>query len=300
MKRRTALIFYVLSVYVFVQFIWWGYHLIELTEEVSLASEHISKRVVMIIGEGVVFLTLLVIGIWQIQRAIGKELKLSERQNNFLLSVTHELKTPLAANRLYLQTVTKRDLTREQQNELLKKAIEENTRLERMIDNILNASRLENNALILEREHFNLTELMGSIAGRFNTMLDKDIVKIETKENIRIHADKFMIETILNNLVENAIKYAGTEAPVTMYADIIGENIHFGVKDEGIGISKEHKTEVFKKFFRVGNEEVRTQKGSGLGLFIVSQLARMHGGSVNCLDNQPKGTNFKITLRYDQ
>ena len=173
MKRRTALIFYVLSVYVFVQFIWWGYHLIELTEEVSIASETISKRVVMIIGEGIVFLTLLVIGIWQIHRAIGKELKLSERQNNFLLSVTHELKTPLAANKLYLQTVTKRDLTKEQQNELLKKAIEENTRLERMIDNILNASRLENNALVLEREQFSLTRLMQSIANRFNDTTGK-------------------------------------------------------------------------------------------------------------------------------
>lgn len=299
MKRRTALIFYVLSVYVFVQFIWWGYHLIELTEEVSLASEDVSKRVIMILGEGVVFLLLLVTGIWQIHRSIGKELKLSERQNNFLLSVTHELKTPLAANKLYLQTVTKRELTKDQQNELIKKAIEENTRLERMIDNILNASRLENNALKLEKEHFDLTQLMQGIASRFNTMLEKETVELENKESISISADKFLIETILNNLVDNALKYAGNESPVVLYANVSGGSIHFGVKDQGPGISKENKSEIFKKFFRVGNEEIRTQKGSGLGLFIVRQLVRMHGGTVSCLDNQPKGTDFKITLHHD-
>ena len=113
MNKRTALIFYVLSVYVVVQFIWWGYHLIELTEVASQASQPVSNRIAMIIGEGAVFLILLLIGIWQIRRSIRKELKLSERQNNFLLSVTHELKTPLAANKLYLQTIKKRDLSKE-------------------------------------------------------------------------------------------------------------------------------------------------------------------------------------------
>ena len=132
------------------------------------------------------------------------------------------------------------------------------------------------------------------------TLLEKDTIQLENAGEIEIHADRFMIETILNNLVENALKYAGTEEPVTLYATISGDKIHFGVKDLGAGISKEHKTEIFKKFFRVGNEEIRTRKGSGLGLFIVSQLARMHGGTVSCLDNIPRGTNFKITLHYDQ
>lgn len=299
MKRRTALIFYILSVYVFVQFIWWGYHLIELTREVSYESKHVSKRVIMIIGEGAVFLLLLVIGIWQIHRSIRKELKLSERQNNFLLSVTHELKTPLAANKLYLQTITKRDLTKDQQNELLKKAIEENIRLERMIDNILNASRLENNALKLEKETFDLKVLMQQICNRFNTLLEKDIVQLENSDSILLKADKFLIETILNNLVDNALKYAGTKTPVELYAHRIGNTLEFGVKDQGVGIAKEYRMDIFNKFFRLGNEEIRSQKGSGLGLFIVSQLVKMHGGTVECIDNLPRGTNFKISLNYD-
>ena len=82
MNRRTALIFYVLSVYVVVQFIWWGYHLIELTEAVSQESTEISGRISMVIGEGAVFLVLLLVGIWQIRRSIRKELKLSEALQN--------------------------------------------------------------------------------------------------------------------------------------------------------------------------------------------------------------------------
>ena len=158
MNKRTAIIFYILSIYVIIQFIWWGYHLIELTQELVQKDELISKRVTMIMGEGTVFLVILFLGIWQIRRSIYRELRLSERQNNFLLSVTHELKTPLAANKLYIQTINKRELSKDQQNDLLRKAIDENRRLENMIDNILNASRLENNALSIEKEKFNFDD----------------------------------------------------------------------------------------------------------------------------------------------
>jgi len=299
MNRRTALIFYVLSAYVVIQFLWWGYHIIELTNELSKESTEISGRVRMILGEGSVFLLLVPIGIWQIRRSIKKELKFSERQNNFLLSVTHELKTPLAANKLYIQTIQKRALTKEQSNDLLKKAIEENTRLDYMINNILNASRLENNALNIEKEEFDLALLIQAVKNRFQTISGKTISTTLSSEKILIKADKFSIETILNNLVENAIKYSEDNIMVEIYASKRDHQIEFGVLDNGIGISKENKLNVFNKFYRVGNEEVRTQKGTGLGLFIVAELVRKHFGKISCLDNEPQGTNFKITLNND-
>lgn len=298
MKRRTSLIFYILSVYVFVQFIWWGYHLIELTELVPHENDYVSKRVIMIIGEGAVFLILLAVGIWQIHRSIRKELKLSERQNNFLLSVTHELKTPLAANKLYLQTIGKRELTKDQQQELLKKAIDENVRLEHMIDNILNASRLENKVLKAEMDEIHLLSLFETIAKRFNHFKTGKPIEIDA-EDVVIKGDRFMIETILNNLIENAIKYGGDDPAITLYAELQNSSVHFGVKDNGPGIQKEHTNEIFKKFFRIGNEETRTQRGSGLGLFIVSELVKMHHGTVAYLDNLPSGANFQITLHND-
>jgi len=299
MNRRTALIFYVLSAYVVIQFLWWGYHIIELTNELAKESTEISSRVRMILGEGSVFLLLLLIGIWQIRRSIRKELNLSARQNNFLLSVTHELKTPLAANKLYIQTIQKRDLSKEQTNDLLKKSIEENARLEYMIDNILNASRLENNALAIEKEEFDLVLLIQSVKKRFETISNQKITISFSEDKIMLIADKFSIETILNNLVENAIKYSEDNALILIYASKNNNQVQFGVIDNGIGISKEDKVNVFNKFYRVGNEEVRTQKGTGLGLFIVAELVRKHAGKITCLDNDPQGTNFKIILQND-
>ncbi|MEJ6583002.1 MAG: HAMP domain-containing sensor histidine kinase [Crocinitomicaceae bacterium] len=298
MNKRTALIFYVLSVYVVVQFIWWGYHLIELTEVVSRASKPVSSRIAMIIGEGAVFLLLLLIGIWQIRRSIRKELKLSEQQNNFLLSVTHELKTPLAANKLYLQTIKKRDLSKEQTDDILKKAIDENVRLERMIDNILNATRLENNRMNIEKETIDLGHFITKIQERYNTLLNKSVIEIDIDTKIELFADRFMLETIFNNLIENALKYAGKEQPITLYSSKKDAFVEFGIKDLGPGVPKEMKSEIFNKFFRVGNEEVRTQKGTGLGLFIVSQLVKMHNGTIACEDNTPKGLNFRITFNH--
>ena len=299
MNKRTALIFYVISAYIVLQFAWWGFHLIELTQEVSKESIQVGKRVRMIIGEGSVFLLLILIGIWQIKRAIKKELKLSENQNNFLLSVTHELKTPLASNKLYIQTIQKRELNKDQQKDLLNKALEENTRLEYMINNILNASRIENNALNLEKELFDLVTLIQHVKNRFEIFASSRVVSINTDNQLVVKADKFSIETIVSNLLENALKYSANNTAIEIYARKENELIIFGVKDEGIGISKADKKAIFTKFYRVGNEEVRTQKGTGLGLFIVGQLVKMHHAKIECLDNLPQGTNFQITLQHD-
>lgn len=296
MNRRTALIFYILSIYVVIQFVWWGVQLVNLNNQIYTESNGVGQRFTMIIGEGAVFLLLLIIGIWQIHRSIRKDLNLSKRQKNFLLSVTHELKTPLAANKLYIQTVTKRELSKEQSDELLQKAIDENTRLEQMIDNILNASRLENRALEPIMETFDAQLLFRQIQTRFKALSGQSIIHLEIEEGLQMHADRIMIESIIGNLVENALKYAGRDKAITVYAHRNDDKLVFGVRDLGPGIPKEEKAEIFKKFYRSQNEDTRSQKGTGLGLFIVSRLVFLQNGEVQCLDNTPKGTHFQITL----
>ncbi len=297
MKRQTAIFFYLLGAYVVLQFAWWGFHLIQLTEEAGASKSSISKRVIMIISEGMVFFLILILGLWKIRSSIRKEIKFSQRQNNFLLSVTHELKTPLAANKLYLQTVVKRDLDSAKRNELIEKAIIENQRLEAMIDNILNASRLENQVMKLHKEVFNLTDLLKGIANRFNKSLQVDLIQVSLAENIEIEADFFMLETTINNLIENSLKYAGNQKKILLYLQKSKEDrLIFGVKDEGPGVVLEFQNEIFKKFVRSGNEETRSQKGTGLGLFIASEFIRIHGGKIIYKDNKPQGSNFEITL----
>lgn len=297
MKKQTAIFFYVLGAYVVLQFAWWGYHLIELTAEIDSQKGIVSNRFFMIIGEGFVFFLILILGLWKIRSSIKKELIFSQRQNNFLLSVTHELKTPLAANKLYLQTVVKRELDSSKRNELLGKAIIENQRLEAMIDNILNASRLENQVMELHKEWFSLSDLLQGVADRFNKSLQNTIVQTDLLVDCKIEADFFMIEAIINNLVENALKYAGNKKIIVLYLQKSdNERIIFGVKDEGPGIPLEFQSEIFKKFVRSGNEETRSQKGTGLGLFIAAEFIRIHEGKIRYKNNQPCGSNFEITL----
>ena len=296
MKRQTAVIFYVLAFYVALQFAWWGYHLIELTHEVAGTDSAVTHKVIMITGEGLVFFLILFLGLWRIRSAIKKDQKLTERQSNFLLSVTHELKTPLASTKLYLQTLMKREFPVEKRNELLQKALIENHRLEEIVEAILTASRIENGTIVAHKEWIDLNQLLISLAESYNNRLEKEWITLDLAEKIHIEADVFMTKTILINLIENAIKYAGTEEKLTLFLYKDNQSSKFGVKDLGPGISKEVQTDIFKKFVRLENEETRSQKGTGLGLFIASEFTKLIGGKLDYNDNQPRGAIFEITV----
>jgi K+-sensing histidine kinase KdpD len=165
-----------------------------------------------------------------------------------------------------------------------------------MIDNILNASRLENRALNPVMEDFDANLLFQQIQTRFTTISGQSSIELEIEAGLKMHADRIMVESIIGNLVENALKYAGRDKTITIYAHSNDKQVVFGVKDVGPGIPKEEKVEIFKKFYRSQNEETRSQKGTGLGLFIVSRLVFLQNGTIQCLDNKPQGTDFQITL----
>ena len=295
-KRQTAVIFYVLAFYVALQFAWWGYHLIELTQEVAGTDNIVTHKVIMITGEGLVFFLILSLGLWRIRSAIKRDQQLTIRQSNFLLSVTHELKTPLASTKLYLQTLMKRDFPIEKRNELLQKALHENQRLEEIVEAILTASRIENGTMVAHKEWISLNDLMTELALNYNNRLEKEWIVLEFDETIHIEADVFMTKTILINLIENALKYAGSTEKLTLFIHKDNQNSKFGVKDLGPGISKEAQADIFKKFVRLENEETRSQKGTGLGLFIAAEFTKLIGGKLQYIENQPKGAIFEITV----
>ena len=296
MKKQTAFFFYLLGFYVVLQFAWWAYHLVELTKELKQDDALVSKRIVMIISEGLVFFSILIFGLWRIRRSFQKELQLSRRQTNFLLSVTHELKTPLAANKLYLQTMQKRSLEEEQKQKFLSKAIQENERLENMIDNILNASRIENNALIPQKADTDVSALVKQIVERNQKRRQEEFISTHIQNNIHFAVDSLFIETILNNLIDNAKKYGLPDVHIEVSLSWEGKGIVFGVKNEGKVIPAASRKEIFEKFFRNQNEETRTQKGSGLGLFIVNELVKLHNGKIQYIETIPEGSNFEITF----
>ena len=296
MRKQTNLLFYILSIYVVLQFSWWGFHLIQLSLELEPAKNNLNRRVLMIIGEGSVFFILLILGLMRIRNTIRKEMELSARQSNFLLSVTHELKTPIASTKLFLQTLKRQNLPEEKRFDLTQKAIEENTRLEQLIENILNATRIENKALKPILTEFQFSEFAQKIVERFHKRTTKPFIEMDLKNDTLIRADQFILETILTNLIENAIKYAGENAGIKVYSKATAKSFVFGVQDSGPGIDTFEQKNIFEKFYRVGNEDTRTNKGSGLGLYIVNEFIHLHGGKISYSTNEPKGSVFEVTL----
>ena len=296
MRKQTNILFYILSIYVVLQFTWWGFHLIQLSLELEPANHNLNRRVLMIIGEGTVFLLILILGLLRIRSSIRKEMELNQRQSNFLLSVTHELKTPIASTKLFLQTLQRRNLPDEKRLEITQKAIEENARLELLIENILNATRLENKALKPIKSEFQFSILIQQVVDRFHKRFSQPFISVDIQQDALLNADAFLIETILTNLIENAIKYAGENSNISIYSRNLDGNFAFGVKDEGPGIDLSEKKNIFEKFYRVGNEDTRTNKGSGLGLYIVSEFVNLHKGSITYRNNNPKGSVFEVTL----
>jgi len=296
LKKQTSIFFYALSAYVIVQFIWWGYHLIELTQALDVNEKIVEKRIAMVIGEGFVFIVLLLIGLWKIRASVRKEFELSQRQNNFLLSVTHELKTPIAANKLYLQTIQKRNPDDAQREELLAKALKENERLEKLIDNILHAARVENRAMQPIKEEIELSHFLQNRINQFRKRYPEAQIDLVGLDKIMISFDIFMIETVLSNLIDNAVKYSPQSPQITVTAVRENNEIVFSVADKGIGISLEEQKRIFSKFYRVGDEEIRTQKGSGLGLYISQEFVKLHKGIIGFKSNKEKGSIFYFKL----
>ena len=295
MMIRSKILIYLLAFYVLLQFVWWGYQIIDLGALADQSQEDTSRRIIMIIGEGGVFILILMAGFWKIQQSIAKEIQLSQRQNNFMLSVTHELKTPLTSIQLALQTLKKRNLKAEDQADLIAKALGANQRLSSLIDNIINASRLESNDFTPRLEIFPLKTFLQNKATELKTTHKQASIILNCAVEI-MHADTYMLETIFNNLLENAIKYSGDNPKLEILVKKNGTFTEIIISDQGPGITAEEKQQIFKKFYRVGSEISRSQKGSGLGLFITSEFIQLHKGRIKCENNKPAGTKFIIEL----
>jgi signal transduction histidine kinase len=297
LKKQSTFLFYLLGAYVVLQFSWWAYHIIQLTQEVGYEQAAVNKRIGMIIGEGLVFFLILIFGIWRIIRSIKKEHELAKHQHNFMLSVTHELKTPLASTKLYLQTLLKRNFEAEKRDELLQKALLENKRLEEIVDAILISARIENRTFEIHKEKIELVKEIEEIISHFHLKYNSSFIFLTAKKNIEIFSDLFMIRTIIMNLLENAVKYAGIQEQIEINLHSNAQGIVIQVKDLGPGIPKEQQEIIFQKFVRLENEETRSKKGTGLGLFIVKEFTSLCGGTISYSNNSPKGSVFELKFQ---
>ncbi len=309
---RTLFLLYLLLGYVFAQFAWWGYSIYSLNRDIAIAQFEIqslqgespepiedvlNSKLYMVVGEGVVFLVLLLFGAYFLSKYIAKNEQMTRRERNFLMATTHEFNSPLAAMKLNLQTLIKRDLDSDQLKNIASSALQANQRLENLVSNILVASRLDTGKLELLREKANLHDIIFILISQFKPLAEqaKSELVFTCPEDLEANVDRAAVQSILSNLIENALKYA--PGPVSIKAMIESDYLALEVGDLGPGIPAEQRALILKKFYRIENEETRTQKGTGLGLYIVAQLTHEHGGKLRIEENQPTGTRFTAKLK---
>jgi signal transduction histidine kinase len=253
------------------------------------------KRWLMISSEGAVFVGLLLLGVYQIRKTFKKENELASRQRNFLLSVTHELKSPIASAKLQLQTLQKHDLSKEKQQDILANAINDTDRLNNLVENILLAARIDNSSFRLYREKIDLSDYIRENMTQMLALFHyKQKVVLDIEPNIQFNIDKTSFPSIIINLFENAIKYSPENSVVTLSLKKVNGNILLQIIDEGRGIEAENREKIFEKFFREGNEDIRKTKGTGLGLYIVKHITEQHEGSISVRNNIPNGSIFEV------
>ncbi len=278
-------LFIILSIYIFLQFIWW----------MTLLIRYNPTKKWMVLGEGAVFLTLLIVGIYTIYKAVRHEIELARVHRNFLLAVTHELKTPVAAGKLFLQTLIKRDFEKEKQNELIQKALHENERLSTLIDKVLLATTLDNSAFPINLKPQSLSDSIHRLCTQLMETLGKDhrwVLEIEP--NIILPFDEESMQSIAHNLLENALKYSKKGTEIGVQLSHKNQLIQLRISDQGIGVEKKDLPYIFEKFYRAGNEDTRSAKGTGLGLFIVKNLVELHHGTIRHETNSIQGCTFVI------
>lgn len=243
--------------------------------------------------EAILLTLLIATGIFGVYYSVTFVFDLNKQQNNFLLSVTHELKTPIAAIRLIGETIMMRPLPQEKQSELIGIILENSRRLQDMTENMLTAMQMESNRYNIRKEEMNLSAIVNEVMQNFAL---KNEISGTVEPDISYYGDSTLLKMTINNLVENAIKYSDNK-PVEL--NLFNRNgiIILEVKDQGIGIEKEYRKRIFRRFYRIQDEETRETKGSGLGLFIVKQAVEKHKGKIVISDNEPKGTVFTITFQ---
>lgn len=299
-------------------FIWWAYlllnknktafdvqfQLLELQEsnvdfkdaaKESLYNKY-QRQVWMIYGEAGVFMLSLVLGLWLINRAYLREVKTIQQASNFLLAITHELKSPLASIRLIFDTFAKHRLSVEKIHQLTSSGLEETNRLNTMVNNLLLSAKLSS-VYTPYLEEVNVIDFFNSIIVQIEKRSPDTPISFDSSGIINpiIQVDKSGLETVLNNLIDNAIKYAPHQ-PIVIKGYHQNHFFCFEVIDKGMGIPNEEFDRIFERFYRIGSEETRKSKGSGLGLFIVKKVTEAHHGKISLTSTLGNGTTFKICL----
>ncbi len=236
--------------------------------------------------------------------ALNRQMRLQEIKSSTLATLSHELKTPLASVRMLLDTLLARaDLPASQVREYLGLISHENERLIAITDNFLTFARLERGHYKLNRELLDPAEFIHDAAEAIRCRTSVVGVSLEVnvaKELPRVLADKEAMNTVLLNLLDNAVKYAGDSKQITLAASATASDLQINVVDHGIGIPRGEQKKIFRRYYRADQKLSRKHEGCGLGLSIVQSIVRIHGGSVSVQSEEGRGSTFSVHLPIAQ
>ena len=278
-RRFRQRLLYILFIYVLLQLFWWGVQLYRSYKILYPGENQALNKLWMIIGEGTVFSILLFLGFRWINKSIKKEMESATVEKTFLLSVTHELKTPIASIRLMLDTLTRHKTEEQKQQIILSQAQGELTRLQKQIENLLfsrtSTGRFENHDQLIV-----LTEFVEAELKKIKKWYPYHHFKFDIDPSCKLQIDPELLGSIFFNLVDNACKYSPSGSCVEIVGSRKDGKLSIQILDEGKGVSEEESKMMTQKFYR--NAQVANQvSGSGLGLYLVNNIVRFYRGNIS-------------------
>jgi two-component system sensor histidine kinase SenX3 len=271
-RRKTAIFFTVL-----------GISMIALAIALNVGWILLNVREVALLVLGVVFFALIITGLTLNTIFLLREIRRNEQHDAFLNAVTHELKTPIASIRLYLETLKSRDIEPAKRAEFYDVMLADSDRLLGTVEQVLQASRSREKERRMDLSTFDVGELLTEtieIARQRNHLKDGAIRYTGPADSAEIVGDRTELQTAFMNLLDNAIKYTSDEPKISVRMKVTRLRADIFFRDNGLGLERGDLKRIFKRFYRVGNSPDTKTKGTGLGLSIVTSIIAKHGGSV--------------------
>jgi signal transduction histidine kinase len=291
MRRRKTKIFFLIL----------GICLIALAVALNVGWILLNLREVALMIFGIIFFALIITGLVLNMIFLVREIRRNEQHDAFLNAVTHELKTPIASIKLYLETLKTREVSDEKRREFYDVMLADSNRLLNTVEQALQASRTREKQRQLNISEISLGKLLGECMKIVQTRykLDETAMKFTgPTDEIKIFGDASELQTVFTNLLDNAIKYSADTPKISVRIKNSGDkNVRVFIKDNGIGLNSSELKRIFKRFYRVSNLSTQEKKGTGLGLFIVKAIIEKHGGKISADSNgEGKGSTFIVQL----
>jgi two-component system, OmpR family, sensor histidine kinase SenX3 len=280
-------------------FLIFGICLVALAVALNVGWIFLSLEQIALLVFGIVFFTLIITGLILNTIFLFREIRRNEQHDAFINAVTHELKTPIASMRLYLETLKTREVTEEKRREFYDVMLKDSDRLLNTVELVLQAGRTRDRTRKLNIATLNLNGILADSIERIRLRYDlpEDEIEIKSTENFELKGDSEEIQSVFMNLIDNAVKYSNQSKVDIAVKKTDRKVIEIRIKDSGVGIPPSELKRIFRRFYRVPSRLTQKTKGTGLGLFIVKSIVKKHGGKIRAeSEGEGKGSTFIVEL----